>query len=121
MSGLPVVNRLLKVSDSGYRESQRNSEVLDVQAKARLRVQYDAAATALVSQHDWLQKLGDKRTPEQNQRYYRIHAWKTGLYDRADEAAWNLSQSKQSPADAIRAINTSAKQLTEQLKGLKAY
>lgn len=116
MSGTPVLNRLVKISDQGYREQQMNSERLDAQAKAKLRVQYNDAAQSLVARHAWLQSLGDKRTPEQHQLYSRLHAWKTQFYDPADEAAWNLREDKSQQRQVVSEINTAADRMQRELK-----
>lgn len=116
VSATPIVNRLMKVSDAGLREEQLNSEAIDARDKARLRIQYGNAAQTLVAQHDWLQKLGEKRTAEQSQKFLRIHAWKTALYDKADEAAWNAREHKDAQRGAITAINTTAEQVLKSLQ-----
>jgi hypothetical protein len=111
------LNRLVKISDQGHRETQRDSETLDAAAKARLRVQYNDTTTALVAQHDWLQKLGpEKRTPEQADRYGALHDWKTRFYDPADAAAWDLREDKAKQREVIGEINAEAEKLKARLK-----
>lgn len=117
VSATPIINRLLKISDQGKREAQMNSETLDTQAKAKLRVQYNDDTRALLAQHAWLQKLGpEKRTQVQNQRYAELHVWKTRLYDLADEAAWNSRDHRETQRNIIQQVNTAA---TKELKRLK--
>lgn len=116
-SGLPVANRLVKVSDQGYREKQMNTETVDAKEKAKLRVKYNDAATSLVARHAWLQSLGaQKRTPEQNQLYGRLHDWKTKFYDRADEAAWNARETRDEQRKIINDINAEAEKMQKALK-----
>jgi hypothetical protein len=113
----PVLNRALKISDQGRREQQMNSERLDTQAKARLRVQYNEATQSLLAKHAWLQQLGpEKRTPVQEQLYHELHDWKTKFYDRVDEAAWNLRDDRDAQQDIVRGLNTEAERM---LKGIQ--
>ncbi len=121
MSAVPIVNRLLKISDQGFREQQRNSETLDAKQKAKLRVQYNDAAQSLVAQHAWLQSLGpQKRTPEQNERYGQLHAWKVNFYDRADEAAWNLRADKGQQRRIVDQVNAEASNTQRALRSTEA-
>jgi hypothetical protein len=74
------------------------------------------AATALASQHHWLQSLGNKRTPEQSQRYHQLHLWHTYHYTPADEAAWNYRENKAAQRQIIENLNRTAEQFQRQLK-----
>lgn len=116
LSGTPIVNRLVKVSDQGYREAQLESERLDATAKAKLRIQYGDAAQALTARHAWLQSLGAKRTPEQNALYGRIHAWVTQFYQPADEAAWNMRENKGEQRKVVEEINRSAERYLKEFQ-----
>jgi hypothetical protein len=113
----PIVNRLVKVSDQCRREEQMNSERLDTQAKAKLRVQYNDAVQSLVAQHAWLQRLGrEKRTDAQESLYGELHNWKAAFYDRQDAAAWDRRDDKGTQRKLVDEMNKSATDLQRRLK-----
>lgn len=112
----PVINRLVKVSDQGRREEQMNSERLDAQAKAKLRIQYNDDVQSLLAQHAWLQSLGaEKRTPAQETRYGDLHDWHSKEYIREDAAAWDERDQAAAQRKIVDAINRAATELKRRI------
>ena len=100
VSGMPVVKSLLKISDYGYAETQRQAELDKVAGRAQVRVGYEPEVVSLQQEHDRLQKLDKQRTPEQTRRFIQLRAW-DDIYRRYDEMAIRAKEAGN--ADGMRA------------------
>jgi hypothetical protein len=114
VTGLPILKSLLKVSDYGYTEQQRDQSGEKAKGRAQQRIQYADEVVSLQVQHDRLQALGRNRTPEQHQRYFQLHAWDQ-LYRRMDE---RIIQAKE--AGRTDTAKTLTAVLNERGKAIKA-
>jgi hypothetical protein len=82
------VNRLIKVSDAGYREQQA-AGIREESAKgAELRLKLDEATRELLRRHGALSRVpAERRTPEQSRQLDVLRPWHRYYSARMDEWA----------------------------------
>lgn len=88
IANAPVIQRLVKISDRGYAESQERALDAEKSADARLRLKMPENVQKLAGEFSHLRSLGTKgRTPQQQVRYDQLKAWNRVVYTPAYEAA----------------------------------
>jgi hypothetical protein len=92
-SAIPGINRMVKISDYGMREQQRQEEQAKEGAGAKEFLRLPDDVQRVVSEHNWLERLGRNRTPEQEARYAALHAWKLAVYAPSWEAITAAAES----------------------------
>lgn len=80
VSATPGLNRLIKTSDYGYREKQRQAEAAEARDNAKDRLALPDNAQSLLAEYYLLQRLKGQRTPVQESRYINLSAWHTSAY-----------------------------------------
>jgi proteasome lid subunit RPN8/RPN11 len=87
VSAIPGVNRIIKISDYGYREQQREAEKQDTSEKAKVRLSYPDNAQRLLSEYYLLRRISaENRTDPQSDRYATLNVWYNQVYKKLDEA-----------------------------------
>jgi len=108
VAGVPVLKSLLKISDYGYTEAQRDQQQAKTEAHAQARVRYADEVVSLQQEHDRLQHLKQQRTPEQARRFLQLRAWDAN-YRHLDERVIELRD---------RGNDAAARVLTERINGM---
>jgi hypothetical protein len=81
MGAIPGINRLIKVTDAGYRAGQRELGAELDKENHKLRLQMPKDVQALVSEYIDLRSIKkDLRTREQTLRYHQLSIWYNSLY-----------------------------------------
>jgi hypothetical protein len=91
MSGAPIINRVLKISDYGFREQQLDAERDEDRLKAIQKMNYAPEVRDLLHEYYRLQRLGERRTGQQEERYAYLNVWHRA-FRKFDEAAWLSAQ-----------------------------
>jgi len=87
LSNLPILQRLVKVSDRGYAEQQRAGIDAGRAQDARLRLAMPEQVQALAGEYGFLRGLGKaNRTAEQAARYEQLKIWNRAIYTPSYEA-----------------------------------
>jgi DNA repair protein RadC len=81
IDNMPVLNGLVKVTESGYRQKQRDLVRADQAARAADNLGLAKATQALTTDFYFLRALGKYRKPEQEQRYAELRGWHAGIYE----------------------------------------
>ncbi len=87
VANAPIIQRLVKVSDRGFAEDQRETIERGQAADARLKTQMPRNAQQLAQEHNFLRTLSKARTPEQEARYKQLREWNRRIYQPTMEAA----------------------------------
>jgi hypothetical protein len=99
LSAIPGVNRLLKVSDYGYRERQTWVEGAEDAARAQHRLKLPDEVQSLLAEYGHLRQISpDRRTPAQVARYDELGVWYSGIYRPTDELITDREQAKDTAA-----------------------
>lgn len=102
VSGLPVLNRAVKISDYGYAEQQRAAENEEERLKAVMRLDYSTKVRGALSEYYRLQGLGRRRNAAQEVRYEALSVWHR-VYRKFDEESWLAEQrGEKEKAKALR-------------------
>jgi hypothetical protein len=90
LSAATPLNRLLKISDYGYREGQMQAEANEDRTKAVQKLESGDDVRKLLHEYNYLQQFKGRRTEEQEERYALLSAWHIG-FRKFDEAIWLLN------------------------------
>jgi hypothetical protein len=102
LAAIPGLNRVLKISDQGYRERQFESLDDERRTSAIMRLEYSAEVRKLIHEFYALQRIAEKRTELQQERYASLSAWMTG-FRRYDEAIRvEIQESRKDAAISLR-------------------
>ena len=74
-SATPVVNRLIRWSDSGLREREERIDKLDAEVIYKIRSQMPKVVNELLQEYSTLQSMGERRDDRQEVRYKDLGAW----------------------------------------------
>jgi len=105
LSAIPGLNRVVKVSDYGYREQQMQSERADDQARAQHRLAMPDNARSLLVEYIGLKGIApERRTEVQEERYHTLNLWHNRVYRRFDE--WITAAGQDSAPEEARKLRT---------------
>jgi hypothetical protein len=79
-SAMPVLNRLLKITDAGLTEHENKLQEKERQDYAAVRAAMPDHVNGLLQEFGALQNYGDRRTPQQEQRYRMLESWHSGVW-----------------------------------------
>jgi hypothetical protein len=79
-SATPVLNRLLKITDAGLTEHENKLQEKERQDYAAVRAAMPDHVNGLLQEFGALQNYGDRRTPQQEQRYRMLESWHSGVW-----------------------------------------
>jgi hypothetical protein len=105
ISSTAPINRFLKITDAGEAERDRDEVAGDEKAIAQVRVDLSEDARAATREYAWLQKLAEKRTPQQTLRFAVLKQWYGQIY-RPQIEAMRSSVEKGDVAAGARAVRT---------------
>lgn len=74
-SATPVVNRLIRWSDSGLREREERIDKLEGEVIYKIRSQMPKVVNELLQEYSTLQSMGERRDDRQEVRYKDLGAW----------------------------------------------
>ena len=74
-SATPVVNRLIRWSDSGLREREERIDKLEGEVIYKIRSQMPKVVNELLQEYSTLQSIGERRDDRQEVRYKDLGAW----------------------------------------------
>lgn len=107
VSSTAPINRFLKITDAGETERDRDEVAGEEKAIAQVRVDLSEDVRAATREYSWLQKLAERRTPQQTLRHAVLKQWYNQIY-RPQIEAMRSSVEKgdiNSGARAVRTIN----------------
>ena len=107
ISSTAPINRFLKITDAGETERDRDEVAGEEKAIAQVRVDLSEDVRAATREYSWLQKLAERRTPQQTVRFAVLKQWYNQIY-RPQIEAMRSSVEKgdiNSGARAVRTIN----------------
>lgn len=97
---LPAITKLIKTSDYGYVERQREEERAGAQGKASVRVDYVPEVRGMINEYQNLSRT-PHRTEEQETRFGALKAWHREFL-KYDEALQKMQQEPSARADVPR-------------------
>jgi hypothetical protein len=74
-SATPVVNRLIRFSDSGLREREERFDKREAETIYKIRSQMPRGVNELLQEYSALQSVGDRRDDRQQVRYKELGVW----------------------------------------------
>jgi hypothetical protein len=74
-SATPVVNRLIRFSDSGLREREEQFDKREAETVYKIRSQMPRSVNELLQEYSTLQSMGDRRDDRQQVRYKDLGVW----------------------------------------------
>lgn len=74
-SATPVVNRLIRFSDSGLREREERFDKREAETIYKIRSQMPRSVNELLQEYSALQSVGDRRDDRQQVRYKELGVW----------------------------------------------
>jgi hypothetical protein len=80
-SATPVVNRLIRWSDSGLREREERIEKLDAEVIYKIRSQMPKVVNELLQEYSILKSMGERRDDRQEVRYKDLGAWHLKVWE----------------------------------------
>lgn len=80
-SATPVVNRLIRWSDSGLREREERIDKLDAEVIYKIRSQMPKVVNELLQEYSTLQSMGERRDDRQEVRYKDLGAWHLKVWE----------------------------------------
>lgn len=87
VGNIPLINKMLKVSDAGFREKQFSSEKQEDIAGAEFQLSLPKETRKIMSEYNFLKGLGQgDRTLEQQRRYAELSMWNRAIYKPLREA-----------------------------------
>jgi hypothetical protein len=86
IANLPIVNGIVKVTDAGYREQQRETNRAESVEQAKASLSLSTVAQQLSTEYNTLRRLGDQRSEPQNERYKDLTEWHRRVYGPTMEA-----------------------------------
>lgn len=107
ISSTAPINRFLKITDAGESERDRDEVAGEEKAIAQVRVDLSEDVRAATREYTWLQKLAEKRTPQQTLRHAVLKQWYGHIYRPQIEAMRSAVEKGdiQSGARAVKTIN----------------
>ena len=107
LSSTAPINRFLKITDAGEVERDRDEVAGDEKAIAQVRVDLSEDARAATREYSWLQKLAERRTPQQTLRFAVLKQWYGQIYRPQIEAMRSAVEKGDvsAGARAVRTIN----------------
>jgi len=106
INSLPVFQRVLKVSDAGYKGAQWEAATSDDIDRARARLGLPASAQRLRKEMAGLRRLGeDHRNPAQQDRYEVLREWESRIYKPAMDDALSAQSLGRDPSPILRSID----------------
>jgi hypothetical protein len=92
VSAIPGLNRLVGVTDAGYRERQQRDQGLEDQARAQAKLRLPDEVRAALREHSTLRGLGDARTDQQGERWAVLNTWYNNVYRQQAEVIQVLEE-----------------------------
>lgn len=80
-SATPVVNRLIRWSDSGLREREERIDKLDAEVIYKIRSQMPKVVNELLQEYSTLKSMGERRDDRQEVRYKDLGAWHLKVWE----------------------------------------
>jgi hypothetical protein len=80
-SATPVVNRLIRWSDSGLREREERIDKLDAEVIYKIRSQMPKVVNELLQEYSILKSMGERRDDRQEVRYKDLGAWHLKVWE----------------------------------------
>jgi hypothetical protein len=115
LSAIPGLNRVVKISDYGYREQQWSAERAEDKARAQHRLAMPETARKLLVEYVGLKDVDvSRRTSSQASRYETLNIWYNSIYRKFDEDITLLEKAGNN--DAAKAMRTA---LGEASKGFE--
>ena len=105
VSSTAPINRFLKITDAGESERDRDEVAGAEKAIAQVRVDLSEDVRAATREYSWLQKLAEKRTPQQTLRFAVLKQWNSQIY-RPQIEAMRSAVEKGDVAAGARAVRT---------------
>ena len=105
VSSTAPINRFLKITDAGESERARDEVAGEEKAIAQVRVDLSEDVRAATREYAWLQKLAERRTPQQTLRYAVLKQWNGQIY-RPQIEAMRSAVEKGDVAAGARAVRT---------------
>ncbi len=105
VSSTAPINRFLKITDAGESERDRDEVTGEEKAIAKVRVDLSEDVRSATREYSWLQKLAEKRTPQQSLRFAVIKQWYGHIY-RPQIEAMRSAVEKGDIASGARAVRT---------------
>lgn len=105
VSSTAPINRFLKITDAGESERDRDEVAGEEKAIAQVRVDLSEDVRTATREYSWLQKLAEKRTPQQSLRFAVLKQWNSQIY-RPQIEAMRSAVEKGDVAAGARAVRT---------------
>jgi hypothetical protein len=105
VSSTAPINRFLKITDAGESERDRDEVAGEEKAIAQVRVDLSEDVRTATREYSWLQKLAEKRTPQQTLRFAVLKQWNSQIY-RPQIEAMRSAVEKGDVAAGARAVRT---------------
>ena len=80
-SATPVVNRLIRWSDSGLREREERIDKLEAEVIYKIRSQMPKVVNELLQEYSILKSMGERRDDRQEVRYKDLGAWHLKVWE----------------------------------------
>jgi len=80
-SATPVVNRLIRWSDSGLREREERIDKLEAEVIYKIRSQMPKVVNELLQEYSTLKSMGERRDDRQEVRYKDLGAWHLKVWE----------------------------------------
>jgi hypothetical protein len=105
VSSTAPINRFLKITDAGESERDRDEVAGEEKAIAQVRVDLSEDVRTATREYSWLQKLAEKRTPQQTLRFAVLKQWNSQIY-RPQIEAMRSAVEKGDVAAGARSVRT---------------
>jgi hypothetical protein len=95
ISAIPGVNRLIKISDYGYREKQQleNAAAAERELKSENMLRYPTEVRRALAEYQELTRIKPEvRTPQQQMRIAEINYWRTNVFRPMDRLVLELER-----------------------------
>lgn len=95
LSAIPGINRIVKVSDYGYRDAQRQGQAVEIQEHAAVRLDYSDTVRHLLSEYYVLKRIPNEAlTSAQGVRWEELKIWHNTIYNRFDQVLQDAAAEK---------------------------
>lgn len=94
LGSTPLVNGLVKTTDSGYRQQQKDAIRADEAARAKEKLALPDDVLVLSTEYWHLRSLNQHRTPAQEARYRELNVWQNQAYEPFTEALRSTEDSE---------------------------
>ncbi|XHR29915.1 MAG: hypothetical protein ACFUZC_05040 [Chthoniobacteraceae bacterium] len=110
MGAAPLLNRVLKVSDYGYREQQKLQNQVDSTKSAEMRLAMPDNVKQLSNEYNALKSVKlMQRTDEQQSRYLQLAAWYNRIYRPTEEMILRSQEDKMPTRELFKEIGENSK------------